>query len=150
MIKPSLSTMDHAMTILASRDHSTKEMAHKLKIKGHEEESIAKAIASLLEVNYLNDRRFAESYTRSRANKPLGPQRIKQELKQKGIKDDVISQVFEESDADWFELARELKQRKFGEEVTKDFKERAKQTRYLQYRGFGFEHIKYALEPNQD
>ena len=148
MMKPSLSTMDHALTILASRDHSTKEMAHKLKVKGHEGEQVAQTIASLLEMNYLYDRRFAESYVRSRINKPLGPQRIKQELKQKGITDEVIERTFEESDADWFALAKELKVRKFGSEVTRDFKEKAKQTRYLQYRGFGFDQIKYALEPD--
>lgn len=148
MMKPSLSTMDHALTILASRDHSTKEMAHKLKVKGHEVEQIAQTIDSLLEMNYLNDQRFAEFYVRSRINKPLGPQRIRQELRQKGITDEMIERALEENEADWFELAKELKIRKFGAESTRDFKEKAKQTRYLQYRGFGFDQIKYALEPD--
>lgn len=141
------STYDQALMILGAREHSTKELSTKLSQRGHTSEDIAKTIAHLQDMNYLNDQRFAEVFVRSRASKPLGPLRIRQELAMKGIKENIASQALEECEADWFELARELKERKFGEQKYADFKEKAKQTRYLQYRGFSFEHIKYALEP---
>ncbi|WP_425439651.1 hypothetical protein [Photobacterium proteolyticum] len=36
---------------------------------------------------------------------------------------------------DWFELEEELRSKKFGDEMPEDTKEKAKQARYLQYRG---------------
>ena len=144
------STMDHALILLGGREHSIKEMQTKLKQRGHTEEDITTTIQSLLEINYLNDPRFAEIFVRSRINKPLGALRIKQELKQKGIMDEQANQAIQDSGADWFELAKELKERKFGESKYKDFKEKGKQIRYLQYRGFNFDQIKYALEPDNE
>lgn len=142
--------MDHALILLGGREHAIKEMQSKLKQRGHSEEDIAVTIQSLIEMNYLNDQRFAEMFVRGRVSKPLGALRIKQELMQKGVKEEFASQAIKDSDADWFELAKVLKERRFGDERHKDFKEKAKQMRYLQYRGFNFDQINYALEPNSD
>ncbi|MGO3345342.1 MAG: regulatory protein RecX [Marinomonas sp.] len=144
------STMDHALILLGGREHSVKEIHTKLKQRGHSEEEIAATIQSLLEINYLNDQRFAEIFVRSRVNKPLGALRIKYELTQKGIKNELADDALQDCNADWFELAKELKERKFGKNQYKDFKEKAKQMRYLQYRGFNFDQIHYALEPIEE
>lgn len=144
------SIFDQALSLLSHREHSKKELATKLKTKGHEEEEITATIERLEEMNYLNDKRFAEIFVRSRLSKPLGASRIQQELVQKGIHSELAKEVISNANADWFELAKELKVRRFGEEFCTDYKERAKQSRYLQYRGFDFEQIKYAISSKED
>ncbi|PYF79299.1 MULTISPECIES: regulatory protein RecX [Marinomonas] len=144
------SIFDQALSLLSHREHSTKELATKLKTRGHEEEEITATIERLEEMNYLNDERFAEIFVRSRLSKPLGASRIQQELIQKGIRSELAKEAISNANADWFELARQLKERRFGKEFCTDYKERAKQSRYLQYRGFDFEQIKYATSSNED
>lgn len=139
------SIFDQALSLLSHREHSKKELTTKLKTRGHEDEEIEAIIERLEEINYLNDERFAEIFVRSRISKPLGASRIQQELIQKGINSELAKNAISEANADWFELAKQLKERRFGEEVSTDFKEKAKQSRYLQYRGFDFEQIKYAI-----
>ena len=138
---------DQALSLLSHREHSTKELATKLKAKGNTEDEISSLILHLQDINYLNDERFTEIFVRSRINKPLGVNRILQELIQKGIGRAEAKQAITDANVDWFELAKKLKERKFGEVVSTDFKEKAKQSRYLQYRGFDFEQIKYAISP---
>ncbi|TYL48674.1 regulatory protein RecX [Marinomonas sp. IMCC 4694] len=140
-----ISVFDHALSFLSYREHGTKELATKLKNKGYPEEDIAKTLERLQDMNYLNDQRFADIFVRSRISKPLGVIRIMQELGQKGINSDIAKHAIEEADVDWFELAKQLKERRFGEEIETDYKEKVKQFRYLQYRGFDFEQIKYAV-----
>lgn len=141
---------DQALSLLSHREHSKKELATKLKIRGYEEEEISSTIERLEEINYLNDARFAEIFVRSRLSKPLGASRIQQELIQKGIHSELAKEAISNANANWFDLARQLKERQFGKECCTDYKERAKQSRYLQYRGFDFEQIKYATSSQED
>ena len=46
---------------------------------------------------------------------------------------------------DWAEQARTVRQRRFGDQVPKNYKERARQSRFLQYRGFTSEQIRAAM-----
>jgi regulatory protein len=52
--------------------------------------------------------------------------------------------------ADWGRAAREARRRKFGASPPADYRERAKQARFLQYRGFSSEQIRAALGPGED
>lgn len=144
------SVFDQALSLLSHREHSKKELFTKLKTKGHTEEEINAVIERLESINYLNDERFAEIFVRSRLSKPLGASRIAQELIQKGISSELAKAAIADANADWFELAKQLKESKFGKEASKDFKEKAKQSRYLQYRGFNFEQIKYAVSDSDE
>lgn len=137
---------NYALWLLGSREHSTHEMRQKLLRKGFEEEGIALIIEDLTSINYLSDQRFAEAFCRSKAAKPLGKQRILNELKRKGISDDQAKQALNSLDVDWFELALNLKQRKFGDAVEQDYQKKSKQMRYLLYRGFGYDEVRYAIE----
>lgn len=137
---------NYALWLLGAREHSIKEMTQKLSRKGFDKEQIEATLQRLLEYNYLSDQRFAESFARSKAAKPLGRQRIQNELRQKGIEDEMARAALDHLEVDWFELALELKQRKFGENAEKDFKAKGKQTRYLVYRGFSFDEVRYAIE----
>ncbi|MEO9656236.1 regulatory protein RecX [Marinomonas sp.] len=145
MTPPTLSVFDQALALLSHREHTKKELKQKLQQRGYQAPEIDDICLRLLDMNYLNDERFCEIFVRSRSQKPLGPQRILQELIQRGIKTEQAKQAIQNCEADWFELAKQLKDRRFGESRFQDYKEKAKQMRYLQYRGFDFDQINYAL-----
>lgn len=147
---PEQDAKNYALWLLGAREHSTKELQQKLSRKGYEQDAIDEAVNYLLDLNYLSDERYAEAFCRSKAAKPLGKQRILNELRMKGIPEPMAKEALNSLEVDWFELALELKLRKFGYEVEKDFKARAKQTRYLVYRGFSFDEVKYATEWHEE
>ncbi|RTZ14355.1 recombination regulator RecX [Vibrio aquaticus] len=143
---PTLSSKEAAIQLLSRRDHGEYEMYQKLSLKGYEDESIQEAINFCLEHNYLDDLRYAKSQVRQHVYKGHGERRIRQELNQKRVADFVIEKAMEEEPQDWFELAKSAAEKKFKGVKAIDQKEYAKQVRFLQYRGYSFEQISYALE----
>ncbi|CAM3584516.1 MULTISPECIES: recombination regulator RecX [Yersinia] len=103
--------------------------------------AIDEVIAYCYQHNWLDDARFATSYINSRSRKGYGVQRIRSELLQKGIEKEQAQTAFEISEIDWCQLAKEVAQRKFGETLPVEWKEKAKVQRYLLYRGFFQEEI---------
>ena len=57
-----------------------------------------------------------------------------------------MNQLLDQAEVDWFELAKTTAQQKFGDNYPVDVKEKAKRIRFLQYRGFSFDQINYAIE----
>ncbi|HEY7884029.1 MAG TPA: regulatory protein RecX, partial [Cellvibrionaceae bacterium] len=92
----------------------------------------------LASLNYLNDERYAEAFIRSALMKGRGPLRIKRELQQKGVAPAIINHAFDVAEIDWWQQAQELWQRKFGT-PPEDAKTRAKQIRFMLYRGFSLD-----------
>lgn len=133
------------MDLLTGREYSRAELAKKLdkRFEGHE--SIVSVLDRLQREGLQSDERFTEAFLRSRLYRGHGLARIKMDIRQKGIQDDMLEAAVEQSDIDWFALAREVAQRKFGSSPATEQKDRAKRMRFLQYRGFNFEQIKYAL-----
>lgn len=134
-----------AMDFLARREYGQRELIRKLADKGYQYSLVEGEIEHLTEDGLQNDTRFAEAFAQSRINQGKGPVRIRVDLGQKGISDGVIEYAIEESGADWFELAREQRLKKFGAAEPPDFKTKAKQMRFLQYRGFEQDHIQAAI-----
>ena len=124
-----------ALKMLMRREHSKLELLNKLKLKGYDDEIIDSAITQLAEQNYQSDERFAEAFILMRFNQGKGPVRIASELKLRGISS------FNLSDFDWFKSAKEIRKKKFGDLDSSDFKEQAKQKRFLQSRGFSLDQI---------
>jgi regulatory protein len=104
------------------------------------EERVDIQIERLRDEGLQSDSRLAEAFVRSRANRGQGPVKIKMELRQKGIADGLISEALATADQDWFELASQVAERKFRE-PPQDSKDRARRSRFLQQRGFTFDHI---------
>ena len=124
-----------ALKMLMRREHSKLELFNKLQLKGYDDEIIDSAITQLTEQNYQSDERFAEAFILMRFNQGKGPVRIASELKLRGISS------FNLSDFDWFKSAKEIRKKKFGDLASSDFKEQAKQKRFLQSRGFSLDQI---------
>ncbi|MDA0119400.1 recombination regulator RecX [Vibrio sp. T11.5] len=142
---PTLSSKESAIQLLSRRDHGEYELYQKLAMKGYEEEAIQEAVKFCLEHNYLDDLRYAKSQIRQHVYKGHGERRIRQELNQRRVSESTIEKAFEEELQDWFELAKQAAEKKFKGLKAKDQKEYAKQVRFLQYRGYNFEQISYAL-----
>lgn len=139
-----------AFNSLARRDHSIQELTSKLKAKGHAVEHIQTIVAELLHNNLLNEARFAESYTYSRSRKGYGPKRIAIELQSRGLSQDIIANTLETYATKWPELAQKTWQKHFKGKYPADLKERFKQIRFLQMRGFTSDHIEIILTPSSD
>ena len=126
------------------REHSEQQLWKKLEQREFDEVEISEAIDALKSENYLSDRRFAESYLRSRQMKCYGPVRIRLELKERGVATDIIDNVFnqqEESDTGWYEIMQQAYYRKYGDSQPEDYQDKAKRCRYLQNRGFSSSQI---------
>lgn len=125
-----------AMNFLARREHSAEELRQKLKRHSDDESLIEQVVARLRADNLQSDERYVEAFVAMRKRQGKGPLRVQQELKQKGVAEKLIATYLEVGDSLWWDLAAEVRQRRFGTEPPADLKEKARQVRFLQYRGF--------------
>ena len=135
-----------AMDLLARREHAADELTRKLEKAGFEAEIALSAVSRLAEEGLQSDERFVESFVQSRVNQGKGPQRIRADLRQRGVNDRIVDRAIDGAAADWQALAREVRHRKFGPAVPTEYKEKARQMRFLQYRGFDGEQVQRAFE----
>ena len=142
-----------AIAYLARRDFSAADLRRKLKDRGFAEVAIEPVLAALEASNVVNDDRYGENVVAYRARRGLGPARIRQELKRSGLGSETIQTTMDKAKddgPDFLGLARAARARKFGAELPKDWKERSRQARFLQYRGFSTDHIRAVLEGHFD
>ncbi|MEX0943572.1 MAG: regulatory protein RecX [Pseudomonadales bacterium] len=131
-----------AMDLLARREHAKGELATKLagRFKGAPE--LIESVINQLESEGLqSDTRLAGAYIRSRSGRGHGPIKIRLELRNRGVTDDIISLAFEECALDWSVKVQEVCVKRFGPAAPANAKERARRSRFLQQRGFSFEQI---------
>lgn len=152
--------LSRVMRWLSQRDHSEAELRRKLLLPPCVENLRLRAVKPAIEPtdpidlviierliaycyqhNWLDDRRFADSFIASRSRKGYGSQRIALELIQKGVKKEMVQAALAECPIDWCELAKKVAQQKFGDPLPVEWKEKAKVLRYLLYRGFFQEEI---------
>ena len=130
-----------AMDLLARREHGRVELMRKLRKRGAPEELIEAALQRLAEEGLLSEARYLESFVAYKARAGYGPQRIREELGQRGLARGDIDQALRDSGIDWFEQLRETWQRKFAGRLPVDARERAQQGRFLAYRGYSLDMI---------
>lgn len=148
--KPAQSAKQSAVRYLSRRDHAEQELQQKLLARGYEPAEVDEAVALCQDYNWLDDARFAERLLTNGIAKGWGLLRIRQEMDHKGIHEEIIRQLFEDDEFDWYEHAREVALKKFGDSPMETEKEKAKRLRFMQYRGFDFEQIKYALDVDDE
>ena len=145
--KSELSLRTRALQYLARREYSRAELRGKLlphvQIDNDFEQPQPVDLDALLDDltarGWLSDARAATQFIHTKRGR-YGTQRITHELQQRGISDDLIGAALPALKESELETARDVWQRKFGTLPT-DTKERARQMRFLQSRGFGFEVI---------
>ncbi len=136
-----------AIDYLSRREHSKKELNDKLSSKGAQQSDIDAILSWLEENNLQSDERFTEGFINSRISKGHGPLKIVTELKNKGVNITTGELGYEQYE--WVELARKVREKRFGTQLPQDQNEKAKQIRFLQYRGFNFDQVKCALNDNE-
>lgn len=139
-------TRQTALRLLARREHSQHELTQKLTQRGYTPQDIHTVIEDLKKSTLQSDHRFAESFTRSRQTRGQGPLRIILELKARHIPHEIIEEVINITDNAWFTLARDAWRRHFKGRIPNTPAERAKQTRFLHYRGFTQDHINHLIK----
>lgn len=127
--------------LLARRDHSQWEILQKLRAKGFAEKDVRPVMTDFVQTDFISDWRFTENYIHWRRNKGYGPLRITMELQARGIFPEMIEDQLKITDNAWFIEAQRVWQKRFKGKQPNDYKIRAKQMRFLQYRGFTREQI---------
>jgi regulatory protein len=135
-----------ALALQSYREHGAKELEAKLTRKGYDSLTTSQVIEDLRESGLVSDQRFAEAFVRGHTARGHGPIRIRYELKELGVGAELIAAALAAEEFDWRVLACEVRRRKFGESPPKIFAERAKQMRFLQYRGFSGDQIRAAFD----
>lgn len=134
------------MNWLARREHSFAELRTKLAARNYTPEDIETTLTELAADGLVSDERFAESFVTARMRKGQGPVRIRVELKERGVAAEIIRLHLHDSALDWHSLARDVRRKKFGMTKPLEFKEKARQMRFLEYRGFTGEQISDAVD----
>jgi regulatory protein len=144
---PEKKTYQKALKLVAGREYSSKILRQKLLEFEFDVESIELVLQHFIEKNWVNDQRYAEMYVRKKWRAGLGPVRISRELQHNGVGQHAKA-ALDQEEIDWFEAAKQVFIKKYKNYTQNDLKALAKQTRFLQYRGFSFEHIQYVLKQN--
>jgi regulatory protein len=139
-----------AMDLLARREHARTELERKLIAVGFDAGIAADTLHQLAQEGLQSDRRFVESFVRSRIDQGKGPLRIHADLAQRGIAAGLVDDVLAEIHQDWYAAAREARAKKFGCARPVDFRDKARQIRFLQYRGFEPDQVRAAVSASDD
>jgi len=146
MPEPSLRA--RAMSFLTRREYARAELFRKLLPYAEDKESLESLLDDLNARGWLSEQRFVEQIVHARQGK-YGSLRVANELREKGVAEDLIGAALVQVKEGELEIARSIWQRKFGR-LPSDAKERAKQMRFLQSRGFGMETIRRVMQGRGD
>jgi regulatory protein len=138
-----------ATALLARRDFPSAELREKLCAKAFDEETAAAVVASLRLRGALNDERYAQNYVAYHGGRGQGPIRIGAELRRRGLTAEVVDAALA-GGPDWCALAVKVCRAKFGSPPPSSWAQRARQARFLQYRGFSSDHIRAATGADAD
>jgi regulatory protein len=133
------------MDLLARREHSEQELSRKLASRNFEPELVESTVSELVSEGLLDNARFAEAFVHSRYQRGQGPYKIRAELRERGIDDGLIAECLDDPDLQWSGLLEQVRIKRFGPEPPADFKERSRQMRFLQQRGFTSEQVNKAF-----
>jgi regulatory protein len=140
------SLRQRALEYLGKREYSYAELGQKLKTYLAEDEDF-EVITAILEDfktrGWLSDARFAEQIVHARSHK-FGASKIANELREKGVSSDLIESAIEQVKENELDNAKQIWRKKF-KAIPASRDEWARQGRFLQSRGFGFDVIKKVL-----
>jgi regulatory protein len=138
-----------AVALLARRDLPSGELRERLGARGFAPAAIAGALAALAAEGALNDERYAHNYVAYHGGRGRGPIRIGADLRARGLPPELIETALE-SGPDWRAAAVAARARRFGKAAPVSWREKARQARFLQYRGFSADHIRAATGADPD
>lgn len=140
-----------ALEFISYRGRSEKEVRDKLEKKSFSPEIIEKAVSRFEDLGYINDETYARDYARSRLQgKGYGPQRIRMDLKKRGVPKHLIEEALQELDeADsYYEIAlREGRKRwqRLAKE-TDPYKRKKKLGDFLLRKGYNYDVVRQVMD----
>lgn len=146
--KSTPSLRERALAYLSRREYSYQELQQKLRGYAEEHDDIPALLDDFRKRGWLSEERYTEQIIHARKNK-FGSHRIANELREHGISDDLIAKAVAEVKTDEVATARMICRKKY-DAPPQSREEWAKQARFLQSRGFGFDVIKQALQDDPD
>ena len=142
-----------ALNSLDYRDHSEKEIRAKL-LRKHDADYVDEAVEKLIELDLVNDERYAENYARELfERKKFGKMRIKSELRAKGISADIanaaVEELFEEEEPDNVQRIVDIIGKRYYNRMNNEVG-RKKVFSALQRMGYSFSDIREAMSEFSD
>jgi regulatory protein len=136
-----------AMRLLARREHSRAELRRKLAPKVMEGEDLEAVLEDLAARGWLSDARYAEQSIRAKARR-YGPIKVAHVLRARGVDEETIAAGFRAAGADGASNLETVWKTRF-KALPADERERGRQVRFLQGRGFSLEEIVKFLRANR-
>ncbi len=127
------------MRLLARREHSRVELRRKLATIAREGDNVDVVLDDLAQRGWLSDARYAEQAVRAKARR-FGPLKVAHQLRSKGVDDEAIARAFRVAGEDGEADIQRVWATRFSEFPNND-RERARQVRFLQGRGFPLDDI---------
>ena len=139
-MSPGLSLKGRALKYLSMREHSRMELRRKLAPHAESPEQVEQVLAELEQRGFLSEERFAESVVHRKASR-YGLARVKVELAQHRLPEDLTREVTAQLQATEVDRALALWQRRFGQ-LPATPEDKARQMRHLAGRGFSGDTIR--------
>lgn len=138
-----------ALLFLARRDYCSAELTSRLCERGFDPAIVAALLEVLQRERLVNDARYVENFVSYHAARGQGPVRIGRALRLLKVDGELADRFLDEGQ-DWETRAREVRLKKYGRELPDSYAGKAKQARFLQYRGFTGSQIRSALGTDVD
>ncbi len=128
------SLRDRAIRLLARREYARPELEQRLVARGGQRDEVRAVLDALIAEGLLSDARYARAVVGQKAGSH-SRRSIVEGLKAKGVSRENIDAAVAETDLDDDAVLRALWQRRFGQ-APADERDKARQVRFLQARGF--------------
>lgn len=135
--KPAVTLRQQALRALTRREYSRAELARKLEAAAESPVELDTLLDEFQASGWLSDERFAGGTARSRQGR-FSQRYIIQDLKSKGVDIDTAQTAVDALEQDDHATALALWNQRFGEPAANQ-KEKARQVRFLQSRGFSLQ-----------
>jgi regulatory protein len=132
-----------ALRLLARREYSRAELQAKLAPHAGQPQELEQLLAEFEGKGWLSEKRFVDAVVTTRRAR-FGAARVIRELQQKGVSEEGVERARALLLEGEYEAARIVWQKKFGH-LPRDLAERAKQTRFLAWRGFSSDIVRRLL-----
>ena len=134
-----------ALDALARRDYASQELHRKLLDRGYDAAVVGAVLERLCAEKLLDDQRYVENYVAYHAARGHGPIRVRADLRKLGVEGEKVDASVD-AYPDWIAQLKRAREKKFGTSLPTRYADRARQMRFLGYRGFTGAQIRTALD----
>ena len=135
------------MDYLSRREHSRYELYKKISTHNFDKDLINQELDLLIRDGLLSDERFVEAFIHSRKKNGKGPLKISAELQQRGADESLINKYIEEiENSEWLDSAKQVVEKKLGNNQQLDYDNQLKMMKFLNSRGFTIDQVKLTIK----